>query len=196
MFSPHIDGSVSIDSAAPRFLGAFTSRVEKGLLSSEPHSRSCYRVTEAAADRLAVRASDWPTALNVGLNEIELRVPGDGWVHYRVRYWRWTLFGLGLCGTLGLVGLALLLGGDARAYIARQPRSMMPGLSVDQNLRIAWVMVIFWGFVWPWVLVAMHRRPLRRLLVRIITEVDADATAGARQLSEGARARRTKPQAR
>ena len=93
-------------------------------------------------------------------------------MHYRVRYWRWAFFGFALSGTLGLIGLTMLLSLDVRGYIERHPESMMPGLSVDQNLLIAWVMVLFWGFLWPWLLVALHKRPLRGLLERIVAEVD------------------------
>jgi hypothetical protein len=49
----------------------------------------------------------------------------------------------------------------------------MPGLSIDQNLALAWLMVVFWGFLWPWLLISMHKRPLRRLVTRLIAEVDA-----------------------
>jgi hypothetical protein len=59
---------------------------------------------------------------------------------------------------------------------------MLPSLSVDQNLLVAWFMVLFWGLVWPWLLIPMHKRPLRRLVVRLITEVDAQATVGTQRL--------------
>jgi len=54
---------------------------------------------------------------------------------------------------------------------------MIPGLSTEQNLLIAWSMVLFWGFVWPWLLIHLHQRPLRRLLERVISEVDASEYA-------------------
>ena len=66
---------------------------------------------------------------NAGLNELELRFPKPGSVQYRVRYWRWASFTLGLSGILGLVGV-------------------------------------------------LHKRPLRRLVARLISEVDARATTG------------------
>jgi hypothetical protein len=175
IFHPQFEGSVSIASAALPFIEAFTTRVAAGLLTGTSHPRSRYLVHDTGPERLAVSAADWWTALNVGLNEIELRLPGDGFVHYRVRYWRWALFGLGLGGVLSIVGLALLLGTDVRAYIERHSNSMVPGLSVEQNLWIAWVMVLFWGFAWPWLLIAMHKRPVRALLERIIADVDAGA---------------------
>jgi hypothetical protein len=173
---PELEGTASVRSASGPFMQAFAERVKAGLLTGRPHPRSNYVVDSAWPDRLLVRAADWWTAINVGLNRLELRhVPPDR-IRYAVRYWQWAQYALGLSGAMGLVGLALLLGTDARGYIARNPNSMIPGLSIDQNLAIAWVMVLFWGFVWPWILIAMHKRPLRQLLARLIAEVDARAS--------------------
>jgi len=174
-FAPQIEGAVGVRSSAAQFVQAFRQRVAAGLLLGRPHPRSNYRIAEASPGHLRVRAADWWTAINVGLNEIELRLPQPGSVHFRVRYWRWASYAIGVSGVLGLIGLVLLLALDARGYIARQPSARLPGLSIDQNLLIAWVMVLFWGFVWPWLLITLHKRPLRRLVVRLIAEVDAQA---------------------
>jgi hypothetical protein len=71
----------------------------------------------------------------------------------------------------------MLLSLDVRDYIARNERSMIPGLSIEQNLGIAWLMVLFWGFIWPWLLIALHKRPLRQLVTRLIREVDVAAAS-------------------
>jgi hypothetical protein len=55
---------------------------------------------------------------------------------------------------------------------------MPPGLSVDQNLFIAWAMVVFWGFVWPWILILPHKGRLHRQMAGLITEVDAEGSVG------------------
>jgi len=175
--TPRIEGTVTIRSTAAVFLAAFRQRVAAGLVTGHPHPRSNYVVVETGHGHLRLRAADWWTAINVGLNELELQLPGDGIVHYRVRYWRWALYALGLAGGLGLIGLALLLALDVRGYIVRHPTTMLPGFSIGQNLLIAWGMVLFWGFVWPWLLIALHKRPLRRLVGRLIAEVDAQATS-------------------
>lgn len=73
-----------------------------------------------------------------------------------------------------MAGLVLM---DARGYVQQNASARIPGLSLDQNVIAAWVMASFGGFAWPWILIAMHRRPLRRLLERIIAEVDASAAA-------------------
>jgi hypothetical protein len=134
-------------------------------------------VGEGGPGHLEVRAADWWTAINVGLNRLELRHLQPSVIRYHVRYWQWARYALGLSGGLGLVGLALLLSFDVRGYIARHQSSMISGLSIDQNLLIAWLMVLFWGFIWPWLLISLHKRPLRRLLTRLIAEVDAGAAS-------------------
>jgi hypothetical protein len=103
------------------------------------------------------------------------KLPSSGSVQFRVLYWRWASYALAVSGVLGLIGLVLLLILDVRGYIARHAVTMMPGLSTDQNLALAWVMVLFWGFAWPWLLIALHKRPLRRLVERLVREVDAQA---------------------
>jgi hypothetical protein len=173
--TPQINGTVAIRSSAVQFLQAFQQRVTAGLLTGKPASRSNYRVVGEGPDSLRIHAVDWWTAINVGLNELELRLPQTGSAHYRVRYWRWAAYVVGLSGILGLIGVALLLTFDVRAYIAEHTASRLPGLSTDQNLLIAWTMVLFWGFVWPWVLIAVHKRPLHRLVARLVGEVDASA---------------------
>ena len=96
-------------------------------------------------------------------------VSGASHDHVEIR----ARFALGLSGGIGLIGIILLLGFDARGYIADHESSMVPGLSIEQNLGIAWLMVLFWGFVWPWLLISLHERPLRELITRLIAEMDA-----------------------
>jgi hypothetical protein len=175
--TPQIEGSLPIQSSAGRFLEALRQRVAAGLLSGQPHPRSNYRVVEAGAGVIQVRAADWWTAINVGLNELEIRLEPPGSLQYRVRYWRWAGYALGLSGILGLIGVVLLLTFDVRGYIARHRSSWVPGFSLDQHLLFAWTMVLFWGFVWPWLLIGLHKSPLRRMVTRLIAEIDDRAAA-------------------
>ena len=178
--APEIHGSISIRSAPWDFLQTFQQRVTRGLLTGQPHPRSNYLVTRADAQQLHVQAADWRTAINVGLNEVDLELPQPGIVRYQVHYWRWASYAIGLGGVLGVIGAALLLAFDVRGYIAQAPGRMVPGPSVDQNLFVLWAMVLFWGLVWPWLLIQLHKGPLRRLLSRLVTEVDEQALAADR----------------
>jgi hypothetical protein len=129
-------------------------------------------VTESGPSRLQVRAADWWTAINVGLNEVDLRIAQQGTVSYRVRYWRWASFAFGLSAMLALIGIVLLLTVDVRAYIARESFHRLPGLSADQNVLLIWGIVAFCALVWPWLLIQLHKPVLQRLMRRLITEVD------------------------
>jgi len=177
---PKTDGTVTIRSSAEQFFEAFRARVAAGLLTGRPHPRSNYLVTEASTAHLEVCAAGWWTAINVGLNRLRLRLLRPGLIRYDVQYWRWARYVLGLCSVPGLVGLALLLSIDVRGYIARHPSSMIPGMSIEQNLSVGWLLVLFWGFVWPWLVILLHKRSLRRLIARLIAEVDAGVAPTAR----------------
>lgn len=174
-----VEGTCSIRSSAPEFLEHMRQRVAKGLLSGQPHRRSNYVITQAGATHLHIHAADWLTALNVGLNEFDLQVREPALVSYRVRYWRWANYVLSLSAGLGVIGVALLLLTDVRSYIAEQPARMIPGPTIDQNLLIVWGMVLFWGFIWPWLLIRLHQRPVRRLVERLISEVDGGGASTA-----------------
>ena len=172
--APRIEGELPIRSSGWQFIAAFRRRVTEGLLSGRPHPRSNYQVVEDEPGFLRVRAVSYWTALNVGLNDVELRLSSSGSVRFRVRYWRWASYVVGLSGTLGLIGVALLMT-DARGYVDRHSSTLLPGVSAEQNVILAWVLVVFWGFLWPWVLIAMHKRPLRGLVERLVRDVDAAA---------------------
>src|SRR5262245_61919053 len=105
--APQIDGAVAIHSSPVEFAEAFRQRVVAGLLMGQQGSRANYQVVEASSDHLRIHAADWWTAINVGLNELDLQFPRDGFVHYHVQYWRWAVYAIGLSAILGLIGLLL-----------------------------------------------------------------------------------------
>jgi hypothetical protein len=174
-FVPAMEGTAAIRAQAQPFVTAFVRRIETGLLPHAPRWRCQYRVTRQGDDRLRFQATDWWTALNVGLNDVELAVGPGGRVHYAIRYWRWASYAIALSGVIGLALIAAFLVFDVRDHLLRHPESTIPGLSTDQNIAIGWAMALFWGFAWPWILIALHKRPLRRLMNQIIAEVDAAA---------------------
>jgi len=179
--APEIHGAVPIHSAPEAFLEKFRQRVSDGLLSGRPHRRSNYIVARADARELQIQAVGWLTAINVGLNELDLDLRQSGMARYRVHYWRWASYVIGLSAVLGVVGLVLLLAFDLRTYVTHAPGAMIPGLSLDQNLMLLWAIVLFWGFVWPWLLILLHKGPLRRLVTHLIKEIDGQAAPAARQ---------------
>ncbi len=170
-----VKGTETIHARPQAFIAAFVRRVESGLLSGTPSRRSSYLVTRKSADGLEFRAVDWLTAFNVGLNDVELTISPDGRTQFQIRYARWAGYALALGAAIGLAFIAIFLTFDIRGYIARHPESRFGGLSTDQNVVLAWAMALFWAFIWPWLLILMHQRPLRRLMKRLIAEVDNTA---------------------
>ncbi|HEX2443424.1 MAG TPA: hypothetical protein VHJ77_05720 [Vicinamibacterales bacterium] len=173
-FLPRTVGTAPVRAQPEAFVRSFARRIETGLLGPR---RSRYAISRQERHGLAFRAADWPTALSVGLNDVELTVAA-GHARYSIQYWRWAAYGVALSAAIG-VGLAVLfLALDVREYVDRDLLWMIPGLTTDQNVAIAWSMVVFWGFMWPWILVGLHKRSLRQLMERLISEVDESARAG------------------
>jgi len=177
-FRPTVEGTVAVRSPGPLFIGAFAHRVEAGLLGGTPARRWHYEVTEQERARLRFRARDWSTALNVGLNDVDVASAPDGSVRYKISYVRWAGYVLALGTVIGLILIAFLMSVDLRTYLLRSPGVAALGLSPEQNVVLAWSMALFWGFGWPWILIALHKKPLQRLMQRLITEVDATAARG------------------
>ena len=175
-----IEGATPIRSEPRAFVAAFARRVSSGLVPGAAAARNRYEVTREGGDRIHFRAAGWWTAIAVGLNEVDLSAAA-GRVRYTVRYVRWATFALALSDLLGFALVLFFVFVDLREYLARHPDYALPGLSLDQNVALAWAMAVFWGFVWPWVVILAHRRPLRRLTERLIAEVDATAVGEARR---------------
>ena len=171
IFNPQFDGSASISTPATEFLARFRRRVEAGLLSGQPHPRSRYAAQQTGPNQLHVTALNRLTAFNVGLNEIELRAAEAGRIEYTVRYWRWAGYALGLSAGIGTIIAVVFVLIDLPEYVERHT-TMIPGLTVAHHVILAWSMVVFWGFIWPWLLIALHKRPAQRLMERLIAEVD------------------------
>jgi hypothetical protein len=172
-----VEGTESIQARPQAFIDAFARRVESGLLRGAMPRRTQYAVTRKSADGLAFRAAGWLTAITVGLNDVDLSVSPPGRAQFTIRYLRWAAFVLASGVAFAVIFSAALLAIDIRSYIAQHAASRVPGLSLDQDVALAWGMGLFWGLVWPWILILLHRQPLRRLMRRLIVEVDAEARA-------------------
>jgi len=174
-WKPHFEETLRIQASSAHFIAALRERIRSGLITGQSSSRSNYSIAESTPETIRVRAVGWWTAINIGLNDLNLDLTNPGTVHFRLHYWRWAIYCLVLCFALGTGGALLFLKIDIRDYISNHPDSRFPGLSIDQNLYFAWGSLLFWGLIWPWILIAYHKRSLRRLIVRLVREIDADA---------------------
>ena len=67
---------------------------------------------------------------------------------------------------------------------------MHDGVGTGWGIVMLIGMVLFWGFVWPWLLIALHKPVLRRLVARLVKEVDTPAPAGGPSIADTSRDRR------
>lgn len=173
-FRPRFAGIVKIRSPGAEFLDRFERRVQAGLLNGKPHWRVRYAVTRRSDHALAFRAGSFMTAINVGLNEVHLRIIGDQRLEYEVTYRRWAA-----CVVAGGLALGGLLGTALIACFLLMPSMRGDIAAHDGGAAVFWGSVVFWGFLWPWLLAAllipMHRRFARQFLIQIIDQVDTQA---------------------
>ena len=177
LLSPSFNGQTQIASSGAVFLDRMRARVQSGLLMGKPHWRSRYAVTKHTQQELAFRASDIMTAINVGLNEVILRTTGNrNVVEYSVSYRRWAAYVVCLGAFLGIAFALAFLFWDIEAQVDRYAFVADPPLlNRAIGLALFWGLILFWALVWPWILIVMHRPFARKLLDRIIREVDIAA---------------------
>ena len=72
ILSPHIEGTLPLRSSPAAFIQAIRERVASGLLGPNAR-RSHYAVSESTPEMVRIHAVNWQSAINVGLNELELR---------------------------------------------------------------------------------------------------------------------------
>lgn len=169
---PSVRGAAAIRARPEAFIGAFARRVDEGLIPGAPAERNRYRLMRNGLQELWLQAVNWRTSIAIGLNTVRLAIEPDGQVRYTIRYPRWASYAVTLCGLIGVSLIAFFLVVDIHGYIERHPRSQLPGLTIEQNVAVGWAMALFWGFAWPWLLILLHRKPLRKQMNRIIAEVD------------------------
>jgi len=159
---PQFDGTLTVGRIPDDFFSRIAERVRVGFFVRGNRKRANYSIRRSERYDVHFSAADFLTAFNVGLNEVRVfRVDGER-IGYSVTYWRWTLYAVVLSAAIALPMIAGFL--------------LLPSFS-DQAVQMGplgvglfWGMVAFWGFVWPWVLTAMHKRFAARCLENILRD--------------------------
>ncbi len=167
-FRPEFSGTYSPERIRPDFISALAERVRRGLFPGASERRNRYKVVNESEGELRFRSEGLLSAINIGWNDVQVQIdlapetPGaPPRIHYRVTFFNWAAYGVALCGFIAvclIAGLSTFGGKYVRDYPAAK--------------TIFWVMVVFWGFVWPWILVALHKRPAAKALEHLLDEVN------------------------
>jgi hypothetical protein len=157
---PTFEGRITAKGVPHDFASRLAERVRTGLIVPGSRRRANYTIASEGRDRLVFRAADVSTAISVGLNEVEVERRDGATLAYRVRYWRWTLYGVGLCAAICVVltVYGLVWGRDDIRAHAFGP-------------LLFWAQVVFWGLAWPWILTAVHKPFATRTLEGILRDI-------------------------
>jgi hypothetical protein len=158
-------GSIEFDPLPTDWVERMTRRIETGLFTPSSRRRADYVVRSRSSDAVSFSASDFWTAVNVGLNDVELHRAAGNRVAYHGSFNRWAAYAAiqGLV-VAGAVLLVVLLWPGARGEVDRYGAWGWPLLIT---------LLAFFGLVWPRVLVVMHRRFASRALERIVRQAVA-----------------------
>jgi len=160
LFRPRFEGSLELPGLPADFPARIAARVERGLLVPGRRNRANYRVLETGPDAVRFAAGDWSTGINLGLNAVRIEREGAGRLHYEVVFPVWARYvrvlSAGIGSVLALCSLIPAVAAEIDAY---------PG-----GLAWFWGAVLFWGLVWPHLLVALHKRAAARFLERVLRE--------------------------
>lgn len=165
IFRPEFSGTYSPETLRPDFIPALAERVRSGVFPLASERRNRYAVVSESDKELRFRSEGLLASITIGWNDVRVEIdsPREGAprVHYEARYFRWGRYSVLLCASIAVFLIAgWSLFGErlgARGSAAK---------------TVFWAMVIFWCFVWPWILVAIHKRPAAKALQRLFAEVN------------------------
>jgi len=165
IFRPEFSGTYSPERVRPDFISALSHRVRKGLFPLASERRNRYVVVSESEKELRFRSEGLLTSVTIGWNDVHVQIDSAqdsaAQVRHEVTYFGWARYVVVLCA---MIGIALIASWSLFGQKFGAQRSAAK--------PIFWAMLIFWGFVWPWILVAIHKRPAARALERLFAEVN------------------------
>lgn len=172
IFYPGYNGSYQPESLHGDFIWMLAARVDKGLLPKTSKGRNRYEIVNVTEDAIRFRAVNFLTGINLGLNYVSIKVNREaGTIHYQVSFWTWARYCIFLCLGIGFALGALFLMPLMGLYLFS--RTYYP--SSDEIKDYCIPMVIFWGLLWPWILIVFHKKSAEKSLLKILEDVNNDS---------------------
>tara|TARA_B100000614_G_C14280119_1_gene383128 strand:+ start:42 stop:572 length:531 start_codon:yes stop_codon:yes gene_type:complete len=171
-FYPGYSGSYMPESLNEDFIWMLAARIDNGLLPKASNSRNNYEIVNVTDDSIRFRAVNFLTGINIGFNYVSIKINREaGTINYQVSFWSWARYCIFLCLGIGLALGVLFLMPLMGLYLFS--RSYYPSTEEIKDYCIP--MVIFWGLLWPWILIVIHKRSAEKCLVKILEEVNEDS---------------------
>ena len=162
-FQPRFQGELDLPTVPQDFTSRIADRVRQGLFLPGSRNRANYSVRGSTLDEIRFGADDLWTAINVGLNEVEIRRVGTDCLSYDVQFRRWRNYAVGLGLIMAGVFALIILGATSMGFekwIGAGQMKEAGGIAIGA----------FFCLLWPWILVAIHKRFAAKCLVRILRE--------------------------
>ena len=175
VFRPRFDGVYEPKRIARDFAVRLAARVSSaGLFPTAPPRRNRYEVVSQSDDGVTFRSSDFLTGINIGLNEVAVAVDAaKGVARYTVSFRTWAAYSFGLSGLIAAVVFGFLclplLTGSGSPFVDHSPAVI---------LGAGFPLALLLGVGLPLAHIAFHKRAARRVLERILDEVNDPHDAG------------------
>ena len=171
-FKPEVSGKWQPDKLSKDIISALTERIRNnGLLApTASKARNSYEILESGYDRLHFRSTGLLTSIAIGLNDVNVRIDQmqANTLNYTIKYWTWAKYSIFLCfGILILVPGILYF---TQYKIISQSMNEIPGAVNSIPLFIFLGNALFWGLLWPWILIAIHKKHACRALEHILMQ--------------------------
>ncbi|GEM_PF-3673916 len=166
---PAFSGIHKPESLQKDFIQKLAERINQGFLQIALPKRNRYEILEQTENSIHFHSVNVLTGITIGLNDVNIQVDKESnEIRFTVSYWTWAKFSFILCFSIAfLVGFFLM---TPLFGIYLFSKESYPSLLTIKTVIIP--MVVFWGVIWPWLLIIMHKGPASKCLCRILDEVN------------------------
>lgn len=106
VLAPIFRGELYLEQVPDDFAARLLSRFQRGFLDDRSRYRANYGGSVLPDGSVRIRAMDFWTAINIGLNDVRLRQRDSHWIEYEVAFARWRNYCVILCASVLLLILA------------------------------------------------------------------------------------------
>jgi outer membrane protein assembly factor BamB len=171
LLHPSFNGNYEYNSLRNDFIEKLASQTKTGLFPIASRCRNKYDIVAQSEKSLHFRSTSLLTGIHIGLNDVHIQVDeSTNRIQYDVTFWTWAKF----CVSLSL-GVVFILGFFLTSHLFGL--YIFPDFEYPSMFEIEMYivpMIIFWGLIWPWILIYRHKKPAAECLIRIFEEVNSN----------------------
>ncbi len=172
-FAPRGTGTWTTEKLSKDIIPALTDRIRHGgLFPKATNRRNNYEILESGYDRLHFRSVGILAGITIGLNDVRISIDHTcaNTLVYSFKYRTWAKYSIYLC-----LGILIFLAGNLFIFRSAIPPDYFSEFKPANNGQLVAILLfsgnaVFWGLLWPWILIAIHRKHAARFLEYILKE--------------------------